>query len=81
MLSIEEAQKQLAQLAEEAMRGEDVILTQNGTPVARLAPVRRAPTEQDRGEMAEKLLRTLERGYDLGGRDWTRNDLHKRGSL
>lgn len=38
MLSIEEAQKQLAQLAQEALQGEEVVLTQNGTPVATVRP-------------------------------------------
>ncbi len=85
MLSVEEAKDQLGALIEAAKRGEEIVLTENGTPVARLSAtwtVSEAMSEQESRKVAgQKLLQKLRKGYDLGGRDWTRDDLHERGSL
>ncbi|BAI72810.1 hypothetical protein AZL_021720 [Azospirillum sp. B510] len=81
MLSVEEAKDQLGALIEAAKRGEEIVLTENGTPVARLSATE-AVSDQERRRLAgERLLKKLRKGYDLGGRDWTRDDLHERGSL
>nr|WP_295834982.1 type II toxin-antitoxin system prevent-host-death family antitoxin [uncultured Azospirillum sp.] len=85
MLSVEEAKDQLGALIEAAKRGEEIVLTENGTPVARLSATEAASEpvseEERRRQAGERLLRKLRKGYDLGGRDWTRDDLHERGSL
>jgi prevent-host-death family protein len=85
MLSVEEAKDQLGALIEAAKRGEEIVLTENGTPVARLSATEpdceALSDEERRKEAGRRLLKMLERGYDLGGRDWTRDDLHQRGSL
>lgn len=85
MLSVEEAKDQLGALIEAAKRGEEIVLTENGTPVARLSATETdsdAIAEEERRRQAgERLLGKLRKGYDLGGRDWTRDDLHDRGSL
>ncbi|CAO3414034.1 type II toxin-antitoxin system Phd/YefM family antitoxin [Azospirillum endophyticum] len=85
MLSVEEAKDQLGALIEAAKRGEEIVLTENGTPVARLSAMEMssdAPADLERRrEAGQRLLRMLRKGYDLGGRDWTRDDLHNRGPL
>lgn len=78
MLSIEEARDQLAKLAEDAARGEEVILTQNGTPVLRLSSPAAPDAERLRREAVAHLREWMDRSVDLGGRDWTRDDLHRR---
>ncbi|MDQ2102664.1 type II toxin-antitoxin system Phd/YefM family antitoxin [Azospirillum isscasi] len=74
MLSIEEARDQLAKLVEEAQRGEEIVLTENGTAVARLVP--HAAAADGRRAAADALRRRMREGFDLGGRDWSREDLH-----
>ena len=85
MLSVEEAKDQLGALIEAAKRGEEIVLTENGTPVVRISATETAAEvvsdAERRKEAGRRLLKMLERGYDLGGRDWTRDDLHERGSL
>ncbi|PWC31352.1 type II toxin-antitoxin system prevent-host-death family antitoxin [Azospirillum sp. TSO35-2] len=81
MLSVDEAKEQLGALIEAAKRGEEIVLTENGTPVARLSATETVSDEERRKEAGQRLLEKLRKGYDLGGRDWTRDDLHERGSL
>ena len=42
-VSVYAAKTHLSRLLDRAARGEEVVITRNGKPVARLAPVRRAP--------------------------------------
>ena len=39
-VSVDEARTKLRDLVEQAQAGDDVVITENGRPVARLAPVR-----------------------------------------
>jgi prevent-host-death family protein len=42
-LSVQEARTRLPQLLTQAERGEDVVITRDGTPVARLVPIGSPP--------------------------------------
>jgi len=56
----------LAELIARAERGEDVVLSQNGTPVARIVPTHRPV---DRAKAIEAMQRIIEigNGLTLGG--------------
>jgi prevent-host-death family protein len=40
-VELEEAKERLAELVEQAAQGEDVVITRNGKPLARIVPIRR----------------------------------------
>jgi prevent-host-death family protein len=42
-VGMHEAKTKLSQLVERATAGEDIVIARNGTPVARLVPIPRAP--------------------------------------
>ncbi len=60
-------------------QGEELVITRRGKPVARLVPV--AAQRQLSPEQLAALERTrkrMHRGYDLGGRMPSRDELHER---
>jgi prevent-host-death family protein len=72
-----EANQKFSKLLAEAENGEIVTVTRRGKPVVRLVAVsdRRDP---DRARAAERLRRSHELGIRLGGRRFTRDELHDR---
>lgn len=46
-IGMHEAKTTLSQLVERAERGEDIVITRNGTPVARLTPITQRNTLAD----------------------------------
>ncbi|MCW2245026.1 prevent-host-death family protein [Azospirillum fermentarium] len=74
MLSVEEASTQLAALVEDARRGEEVVLTSGGRPVARLTP---AAMDKPSPEEVRAFLTSMKKGLPIGGRDWTRDELYE----
>ena len=63
-----EAKTNLSELLDRVERGEEVVITRRGRPVARLVPA--ADTRQRNAAEAVKHLRVLRRGATLGGIDW-----------
>ena len=63
-----EAKTNLSELLDRVERGEEVVITRRGRPVARLVPA--ADTRQRNAAEAVKRLRVLRRGATLGGIDW-----------
>ncbi|MDE2882534.1 MAG: type II toxin-antitoxin system prevent-host-death family antitoxin [Gemmatimonadota bacterium] len=63
-----EAKTHLSSLLAKVARGEEVLITKRGKPMARLVPAGRA----DRADVAEAVreLRALDDGLRLGGLDW-----------
>lgn len=61
-----EAKNTLGSLLDRVEKGEEVIITRRGKPVARLAPVR---TERDveRARIAMQRIREMSKGATLGG--------------
>ena len=62
------AKTHLSSLLDRVSRGEEVLITRRGQPVARLVPAGRA--EQARTERAIEELRALRSGLRLDGLDW-----------
>lgn len=63
-----EAKTHLSSLLAKVARGEEVLITKRGKPMARLVPAGRG----DRADVAEAVreLRALDEGLRLGGLDW-----------
>jgi prevent-host-death family protein len=63
-----EAKTKLSMLLERVARGDEIIITKRGKPVARLVPAGTA--DHDRVDEAIAKLRALRRGTTLGGLSW-----------
>ena len=63
-----DAKTHLSSLLDKVSRGEEVLITRRGLPVATLIPAVRS--EQARTEDAIQELRALRAGLRLGGLDW-----------
>ena len=63
-----EAKTHLSSLLARVARGEEVLITKRGKPMARLVPA----VQGDRADVAEAVreLRGLDDGLRLGGLDW-----------
>ena len=63
-----EAKTHLSSLLERVRRGEEIIITRHGKPIARLVPAAVA----DRARIDETIskLKTLRKGSSLGGLHW-----------
>lgn len=64
-----EAKTHFARLLERAERGEEIVITRRGKPVARLVPMRPGH-DVDASRAAAGRLRALAEEIDLGPFDW-----------
>lgn len=55
-VNVYEAKTRLSQLIDKAAAGEEVIIARNGTPVAKLIAVHRAPTRREPGALRGKIF-------------------------
>ena len=72
-----EANQQFSRLLREAERGQEITITRNGQPVARLIPARTAHNPRARRKALAEMIRLMEKGLDLGGRRFTRDEMHE----
>lgn len=63
-----EAKTHLSSLLDRVERGEEIVITKHGRPVARLLPAIAAPSEDARRAIEE--LRAFRRRHSLDGLDW-----------
>ena len=78
-ISLRDANQHLSRYVADVERGERLVITRRGRPVAQLVPVA-AEARMDAGQRAA-LARTVERmkvGYHLGGARIERDELHDR---
>jgi prevent-host-death family protein len=61
-----DAKTHFAALLDRATGGEEITITKHGTPVAKLVPVTRKKTAEDRRAAIERI-RKLSQGLTLGG--------------
>jgi prevent-host-death family protein len=61
-----EAKTRLSELLERVSKGEEITITRHGSPVARLVPVKRRTTREQR-RAAIEAMRKLASGNSLGG--------------
>lgn len=63
-----EAKTHLSALLERVERGEEIVITKHGRPVARLAPM--TPTPSAEARQAVELLRAFRANHSLGSAAW-----------
>jgi prevent-host-death family protein len=78
-----EANRSFSKILKEAESGTAVTITRNGKPVARLVPMAVPPrsqamSEKQRKKAREEFIALLEKGFDLGGKGFTRDEMHER---
>jgi prevent-host-death family protein len=54
-ISVSDAKGQLTELVRRAEAGEDVILTRHGQPAARLTPIKKRPSQEERRKLLEEI--------------------------
>ena len=72
-----EANQQFSRLLREAENGQEITITRNGQPVARLIPARSARNPRARRKALVEMIKLMEKGLDLGGRKFTRDEMHE----
>ena len=78
-ISLREANQHLSRYVESVERGDEVIITRRGVPVARLVPFSRSHgLSAPQAEARQRTRERLQRGYHLGGEQPRRDDLHER---
>ncbi len=73
-----EANQKFSKLLTEAANGEEVVITKRGKPVARLVPVCQTQTEEERERAIKRMVKRMRKGLHLGGRKFTRDEMHER---
>jgi prevent-host-death family protein len=73
-----EANQGFSQILRDAEAGESVVITRRGRPVALLAPYR-ASDSREREQAIEHIVGLMREGLPIGGRRYTRDDVHERG--
>lgn len=61
-----DAKTHFSELLEQVQAGEEITITKHGTPVARIVPVKKATTPQERRAAIERW-KELSKGLSLGG--------------
>jgi prevent-host-death family protein len=83
IIGAREANRSFSKILKEAENGETVTITRNGKPVATLVPVLIRPpvskmSKKEREKARARLMALLEKGFDLGGGPYSRDDMHDR---
>ncbi|HEY1708368.1 MAG TPA: type II toxin-antitoxin system prevent-host-death family antitoxin [Rhizomicrobium sp.] len=74
-----EANRSFSKLLKEAESGKTVTITRNGKPVAQLSPLTKQwKSKAEREKAIAEMVKVLEKGLHLGGRRFTRDEMHER---
>jgi prevent-host-death family protein len=76
-VSAREANQAFSRILQEAEGGEKIVITRRGKPVAVLAPYA-ADRTREREEAIERAIALMKKGLPLGGRRFTRDEMHER---
>jgi prevent-host-death family protein len=78
-LSLRDANQTFARCIREVEAGEEIVITRNGTPVARISPIsRRRVLTPDQQAALERLKAAMEKGWPIGAGPLDRDALHER---
>jgi prevent-host-death family protein len=77
-VSAREANQHFSRLLRVAAEGEDVVITRRGKPVAKLVPLAGPKIDAKRRAARKRLMKLLRKGFNLGGRRFTRDEMHER---
>lgn len=74
-----QANQDFSKLLDRAAKGEEIIITRRGVPVARLGPhAARQGMTPERAAAIQKMVELMRKGFHLGGRRFTRDEMHER---
>jgi prevent-host-death family protein len=78
-VTLRDANQGFARLVRAVEAGEDFVITRNGAPVARLAPIsgRRVLTPEQEAAR-ERMRERMAAGWSLGGQPFDRDSLYER---
>jgi prevent-host-death family protein len=78
-ITLREANQRFAQCVRAVEAGEELVITRNGTPVAKLVPIAggRVLTPEQQASWT-RLREMMERGWDIGAGPLDRDALHER---
>jgi prevent-host-death family protein len=79
LVSAREANQQFSRLLRDVEAGAEILVTRRGRPVARIVPAQSPGERQLTPEQEAALERTrhrLEKGWDLGGGKFNRDELY-----
>jgi prevent-host-death family protein len=78
-MTLRDANQSFARCIREVEAGEEIVITRNGTPVARLSPIsaHRVLTAEQQAAL-ERLNAAMERGWPIGAERIDRDALHER---
>ena len=77
-VSAREANQRFSDMLGRAARGEPVVITRRGKPVAQLSPYSTRSHGEDHGAAWDRLLAILDEGLPLGGKVFSRDEAHER---
>ena len=78
-VSAREANQGFSKLLAEVRRGNEVVITSYGEPVAKLVPFRKAKMTPERRRAIREMLDLVRNSeLRLGGRRFTRDEMHER---
>ncbi len=78
-LTLRDANQSFARCIREVEASEEIIITRNGMPVARLSPVStRHVLTPEQQAAPERLRAAMDRGWDIGAGPLDRDSLHER---
>ena len=78
-VTLTDANEDFVRCIREVEAGEDVVITRDGTPVARISPISTQRVLTPKQQAAwERLKAAMERGWDIGAGPLDRDALHER---
>jgi len=77
-VSAREANQRFSRLLTEVANGQEVVITRHGKAVARMVPVPNATAARKREAAIKRMVEMMERGFPLGGRRFTRDEIYER---
>jgi prevent-host-death family protein len=72
-ISLDEAEGQLKELVRLAKQGEDIVLTQDGLPAARIQPMKKPMTSEEKGSLIKRLQEEVKKKHLPSGPDAARS--------
>jgi len=78
-LSLRDANQSFARCIREVEAGEEIVITRNGTPVARILPIsKRRVLTADQQAALDRTVKRMDEGWHLGPWTFDRAALHER---
>jgi prevent-host-death family protein len=76
-ITAREANHSFSRVLRDAENGDTIVITRRGTPVAVIAPYQQ-PSAAERERAIEHIVKLMRDGLSLGGRRFTRDEMHER---